>query len=160
MSRKRNRQLLVRLGLGCQLATLVFLVSIWFGLTGLLSVGWGQPEALLVRTFGRYSMHDAFEHLNDISTHVWSVHSLLVLIAIAAKWHRRTDVLTVLMIGPVIAAMIVLIDQRWTDPNWSDIVAVCSIGSLVGSVVGLTYWFLMPRKVRPGPPLDVISHGV
>ena len=159
MSRKRNRQLLVRLGLGCQLATLVFLVSIWFGLTGLLIVSWGRPEAFLVRTFGRYTIHDAFDHLNDSSTLVWSVHSLLVLIAMAAKWHRRTDVLTVLMIGPVIAAMIVLIDQRWTDPNWSDIVAVCSIGSLVGSVVGLTYWFLIPRKVRPGPPLDAISHG-
>jgi hypothetical protein len=157
MLRQRSGQLLVRLGLGCQIATLALLVAIWLALTSLLIVSWGRPEAFLVRTFGRFSMHDAFDHLNDVSTLVWSIHSILVLVEVAARWQRRTDVFAVLMIGPVIAATIVLIDQRWTDPNWCDAVAVLSIGSLVGLVVGLAYWVLRPRKVRPGPPLDDTS---
>jgi hypothetical protein len=157
MLRQRSGQLLVRLGLGFQIGTLALLVAIWLGLTSLLIVSWGRPEAILVRTFGRFSMHDAFDHLNDVSTLVWSIHSILVLVAVAAWWQRRTDVFTVLMIGPVIAATIVLIDQRWTDPNWCDAVAVLSIGPLVGLVVGLAYWVLKPRKVRPGPSLDDTS---
>ena len=148
---QRSRQLQGRLGPGCQFATLALLVSIWIGLTGLLVVSRGKPEAFLVRTLGGFSMPDAFKHLNECSTLAWSLHSILVLVAMAAKRYGRTDVLTVLMIGPVIAASIVLVDQRWTDPNWFNIVAVCSIGSLVGSIVGLSYWVLKSLEVRPAP---------
>jgi hypothetical protein len=113
-----------------------------------------------VRAFGRFSMDDAFDHLNGVSTLVWPIHSILVLIAIASRSRRRTDVFTVIMIGPVIAATIILIDERWTAPNWFGVVAVCSIGSLVGSAVGFTYWVLRPRRVQHCPPLDDISPEV
>jgi len=115
------------------------------GLSGLLVVSWGQPEAFLAKTFVRVSRDDAFAHLNGISTFVWSVHSVLILLESAASQYRRKDVLTVLMIGPVIAASIALACQRWTDPNWFDVVAICSISSRVGSLVGLIYWALKPR---------------
>ena len=57
-----------------------------------------------------------------------------------AAWHRRTDVLTVLMTGPVITLALALVAQPWSDPNWFQIVAICSIGWLVGTLVGLAYW--------------------
>jgi len=147
-SRQRSVQLLSRLGSGSQLAAVALLISFWLGLTGLLIASWGQPEAFLLKTFGRFSRDDAFEHLNGIAVIAWAVFSVLVLIAMATTRYGRPDVLAVLMIGPVIAASIVLIDQHWTDPNWFVIVAVCSIGSLVGSVVGVAYWVLRHQ----GPP--------
>jgi hypothetical protein len=64
------------------------------------------------------------------------LHSFLVLTAIAATRYRRTDVLIVLMIGPVIASVIAVLGQSWTDPNWFQVVAICTIGWLVGTVVG------------------------
>jgi hypothetical protein len=56
------------------------------------------------------------------------LHSWLFLIANLAAWHRRKDVLIVLMIGPVITSALALVAQPWSDPNWFQIVAVCSIG--------------------------------
>jgi len=149
-------QPLARTGRCLQIGTLAALVSLWLGLSGLLVVSRGKPEAFLATTFGRFGRADAFENLNDVAILVWSVHSLLVLIAIAATRYRRTDVLAVLMIGPVIAASIVLPVQRWADPNWHEVVSVCSIGWLVGSVVSSVYWLLKPRRVRPDPKLRQI----
>jgi hypothetical protein len=148
--------LMARMGVGWQLGTLAVLVSLWLGLSALLVGTWGKPETFLVKTLGRFSRDDAFEHLNGVSVVFWSVHSLLVLIAIAATKYRRTDVLTVLMIGPVIAAAIVLLGQSWADPNWFEVVAICSSGWLAGSVVGSAYWIVKPRGVRPDPPLQEV----
>ena len=135
-------RLLARIGRGWQLATLAVLVLLWLGLSGLLVVTRGKPEAFLATTLGRFGRLDAFEHLNGVSILVWSVHSFLVLIAIAATRYRRADVVAVLMIGPAIASAIALFGQRWADPNWFEVVAVCTIGSLVGTVVGGVYWAL------------------
>jgi hypothetical protein len=135
---------LARIGPGWQLATLTALVSLWLGLSGLLVVTRGKPEAFLAATFGPFGRADAFEHLNGVSILVWSVHSFLVLIAIAATRYRRADVVAVLMIGPVIASAIALLGQRWADPNWFEVFAVCAIGWLVGTVVGGVYWVLKP----------------
>ena len=55
--------------------------------------------AFLWTTFGRYSLADAFEHLNGVSFLFWLVHSPLVLIAIAEARFRRSDMLTALLIG-------------------------------------------------------------
>jgi hypothetical protein len=61
-------RLLTRIRPGWQLAILAVFVSLWLGLTGLLVVSWGKPEALLRTTLGRFSRADAFEHLNGVST--------------------------------------------------------------------------------------------
>jgi hypothetical protein len=150
---------LTRIRPGWQLATLAVCVSLWLGLTGLLVVSRGNPEAFLLTSLGRFSRADAFEHLNGISTLVWSLHSLLMLMAIVAIWQRRTDVLTVLMIGPVIAVAIALLGQRWADPNWFDVVAVCAIGWLVGIVVGCGLWILKSRPARPDASLRQVSNA-
>jgi hypothetical protein len=48
----------------------------------------------------------------------------------------------VLTIGPVIAGAIALLGQRWADPNWFQVVALCAIGWLVGTLVGGVYWVI------------------
>jgi len=148
MIRRQQMRGFSRISRACDLATVGVLVSLWLGLSGLLAVSRGKPEAFLATTFGRFGRADAFEHLNGVAILIWSVHSILVLIAIAATRYRRTDVLAVLMIGPVFAASIVLPVQRWPDPNWHEVVSVCSIGWLVGSVVSCGYWVLKLRRVR------------
>ena len=150
---------LARTGPGGNAATVGVLVSLWLGLSGLLIVARGKPEAFLVTTFGRFSHDDAFRHLNGVTVDLWWLHSFLVVIAIAAARYRQTDVLTVLMIGPVMASAIALLTQRWSDPDWFLILGECTICWLVSTVVAALYWVLKCGKVglthrfrRPGPP--------
>jgi hypothetical protein len=139
-------QVLARLRHVWQLVNLGVLVSLWFGLSYLLVVARGNLEAFLATFFGRFSRDDAFEHLNGVSIDFWWVHSFLVLVVILATWYRRTDVLVVLMIGPVIALSIAVFGEQWTDPNWFQVVAVCEICWLVSTVVGQAYWALKPYR--------------
>jgi hypothetical protein len=143
-------QLSARLGALSHLGILAVLVLLWLGLSGLLVVSHGQPEAFLDNNLGHFSRHDAFQNLNGISGLAWSIHSLLTAIAIAATWFRRPDVLGVLMIGPAIAISLVLVEEDWADPNWFVVVAICSIGGLVGAVVAAGYWVARPGKGRQG----------
>ena len=131
------------------------IVITWLGLSGLLLLARGDPEAALRGAFGRRARADAFEHLNGIASTFWTAHTSLALIAIAAARTRRRDVLYVVLIGPVIALMICLPGQDWSDPNWFVVVAVCTIGWLVSTVVGATYWALRPtaRPATAKPPI-------
>jgi len=135
-----------RMGSAWRIAALGALVSSWFGISGLLVVARGDPETFLQTTFVRFSRPDTFEHLNGISVPFWLVHSSLVLTAIEAARYRRSDVLTVLLIGPVIALAIGLLGQAWSDLDLFVVVAICTIGWLVGTVVGGLYWALKPRR--------------
>ena len=137
-------ELSARMGSPWRVATLGALVLLWFGLSGLLIVARGDPETFLRTTLRGYSRPDAFRFLNGILVLFWLVHSPLVLIATAAARFRRSDVLTVLLIGPAISLVISLLGEKWSDPNWFDVVAVCTIGWLAGTVVGGVYWGLKP----------------
>jgi hypothetical protein len=136
------------IGPGRNTLTLAVLVFVWLSLSGLLLVSWGNPEVFLRRALGRYSRADTFEFLNGISVLFWLVHSALLLVGIAAARARRSDVVTVLLIGPAIAVIICLLNEDWSDPNWYVIVAVCTIGWLVSTIVGGVYWRLRPTKGR------------
>jgi len=138
-----------RIGPGRNTLTMAVLVFLWISLSGLLLVSWGNPEVFLRRTLGRYSQPDTFKHLNGISVLFWLVHSALLLVGIAAARARRSDVLTVLLIGPAIAVIICLLNEDWSDLNWYVIFAVCTIGWLVSTIVGGVYWSLRPTKGRP-----------
>jgi hypothetical protein len=146
---------------GWRIAASGALVLSWLVLSGLLVVARGDPEALLRSTSGRFSSADRFEHINGISGPFWLVHSALVLIAVAAARHRRSDVLAVLLIGPVIALFIGLLGQAWSDPDWFVVLAVCTIGWLVGTVVGGLYWALKPERTTayPGDAADAPAAG-
>jgi hypothetical protein len=117
------------------------LFSLWFGLFGLLIIAHGDLEAFLHGTF-RHSRRDAFYDLNRVSVLFWVVHSSLTITAVAAARSRRSDVFTILLIGPAIGLAISLLCQRWRDPNWAVFVGVCLIGWLVGTIVGGVYWFM------------------
>lgn len=131
-----------RLGPACQVVFLAFLFALWLGLSGLLVVSRGRPEAWLAAAFGRFSRPDAFQFLNGVAILFWSAHSLLLLVAIAATRYRRPDVVAVLAIGPVIASAIALLGERWQDPNWHNVVSLGSIGWGVGTLVAGGYWLL------------------
>jgi hypothetical protein len=133
-------------GRGWQVTVLAALVSFWLGLSGLLLVARGDPETFLRTTLGHFSRPDAFEHISGVSICLWVVHSSLVTLAIAAAWRRRPDVLVVILIGPVIALMISLLGEQWSDPNWFVVISVCTIGWGVGTVVGGAYWCLKQKR--------------
>ena len=133
-------QRLARIVPAWPLVTLGLLVSLWLGLSCLLVVARGNPEAFLLRNLGRFSRDDAFEYLNGISVTLWCVHSSLVLVAILAIRCQRKDVLVVLIIGPIMGLAFALLGQQWSDPNWFQVVAVWAICSLVSTIVGQAYW--------------------
>jgi hypothetical protein len=129
------------------LLPLVALLTLWLGVSGLLVFARGDPEAFLQATFGRFSRADAFKHLNNITYTAWLIHSSLLVIAISAVRCGRTDVLAVLLIGPIITLVICLLDEDWSDPNWVVVVGVCTIGWLASTIVGGVYWGLRPKMV-------------
>jgi hypothetical protein len=132
----------LRLGIVWQVGTLVILISLWTGLTGLIVVSGGETEALLATRFGSAGRQDAFRYLNGILVVLWAVYSASVAIAIAAAWCRRGDVLGVLLVGPVIGLAIGLLGQTWADPNWYQVVAIWTIGWLASLIVAGGYWVI------------------
>jgi hypothetical protein len=124
----------------------ISLLVVWLAVSVLILIGRGDVESLLGSAFGRNVRPDAFEFLNQIAVSFWASHSLLASLAFLASWQRRVDVLLVLMIGPVIALLVCLASQEWSDPNWHNVLAVYSIGCVVGTLVTVFYWWVKPRR--------------
>src|ERR1700679_710109 len=108
---------LARIGRNWHLLTLGLLVLLWLGLSGLLVLARGRPEALLTTAFRRFSRDHSLEYLDGVSVDFCWVHSFLVVVGSIAIGCRRNDVLVVLMIGPIMALAFALLGQQWTDPN-------------------------------------------
>jgi hypothetical protein len=122
------------------------LLLVWLAASVLILIGQGDVESILGSAFGRHTRPDAFERLNRIAVPFWVSHSVLASLSILAAWHRRVDILLVLLIGPAIALLICVSTQQWSDPNWYVMLAVCSIGWLVGGLVTGCYWFANRRR--------------
>ena len=135
------------------------LAALWLMLSTLLAASGGDPEPMLRTLFGRHSHADAFQNLNFISNLFWAAHSYLFLMALAAFWCRRPDVFTVLLIGPAFGMVINLLEENWSDPNWFVIVAVCTIGWVVSTLVAGSYWLAKPagRTARAAVVPDIIE---
>ncbi|QEH35322.1 hypothetical protein OJF2_38730 [Aquisphaera giovannonii] len=124
----------------------------WLGPALLLAGTRGDLEGFLHAAFAGRSRPDTFEHVNRLAVPFGILHSCLILLAIAAAWRRRPDVLAVLPIGPAIGLTIGVAITSWSDPNVYDLLAVAAIGWLVGTVVGAAYWAWKPRPPE-GPSL-------
>jgi len=120
------------------------LAALWLGLCALAVASKGDPEAGLKAAFGRYSMADAFKHINGGFFLFWAAHSCLIAAAAAALRLRRLNEFEVLLLGPAMALGICMLSERWSDPNWPDILGICAIGWFVSVVVSMGYWGLRP----------------
>jgi len=129
------------------------LLLVWLAASVFILIGRGDVESLLDSAFGHRVMSDAFEGLNQIAPLCWASHSMLVSLALVAAWRRRADILLVLVIGPGIALLLCLVFERWSDPNWHDVLAVCSIGWFVGTLVTGFYWLANRRRRSDDRPL-------
>jgi hypothetical protein len=130
------------------------LSTLWVGLSLLLIIPAGDAESFLRSNI--VPRHpDAFRGLNVVLVEFWVTQTCLFGIAVAAVHWRRFDVLTVLVIGPVVGATIgVLAQGDLSDPDWCVMAGVCTIGWLVGVIVGAGFWLC--RMVGPrsdGSPL-------
>ena len=122
------------------------LLLVWLAASVLILIGRGDVESLLGSAFGHHVRPDAFEGLNQIAVPSWASQSILVSLALVAAWHRRVDIFLVLLIGPGIALLLCLGPEQWSDPNWYNVLAVCSIGWLVGTLVTGCYWLANRRR--------------
>jgi hypothetical protein len=103
----------------------------WLPLAVLFIRSGGNPDAYLGGEFGPVS-----KILRVFSP----LHTLLFVIAIAAVFFRRFDVVALLPFGPGVGLLYYVIAEGFSDPAWFTIVAICSIGEMVAIVVGLLYW--------------------
>jgi hypothetical protein len=111
----------------------------WLPLAVLVVRSGGDPDAYLIAVVGA----------NSAVVGLFSVfHTLLCGVGVAAVFCRRFDVLTILPIGPGLAILFYVLEQGFSDPAWFTIVAMCSIGEIVGILVALVYW-AANRMVRP-----------
>jgi hypothetical protein len=122
------------------------LLLVWLAASVLILIGQGDVESLLRSAFGHHVRPDAFRFLNQIAVPFWASYSIFASLAVVAAWRRRFDILLVLMIGPAIALLICVATQQWSDPNWYVMLAVCSIGWLVGTLVTGCYWLATRRR--------------
>lgn len=111
--------------------------GIWLVLTVFLWRSNGNPQAWLCDKFGPYSRSDAFDGVNQIIGLFWRLHIALTVIAGMALFRRRYDVLTILLIGPSLAAILVGFEEDWSDPAWFTITGLLCLGYLAGIPVTL-----------------------
>ena len=53
---------------------------------------------------------------------------------------RKSDLFTVLIIGPILALLVAVTSQDWADPDWNVFAGVCFIGWIAGITSGAVYW--------------------
>ena len=132
-----------------QIAVVVVLASLWVVTSALLVITRGDPESFLRSALAGYARRDAFNDLNRVSILFWVAHSCLLVTAVAAARSRRSDVLTVLLLGPAVALPICYFGQQWSDPEWFFVPAVCMICWMVSTAVGGSYWIVSKlRRAR------------
>ncbi len=136
-----------------QIATLAALAALWIALSVPLVFGRGDVEAYLLSTFKDSARADAFVRLNPTFLLMWIAHSCLLVFGIVAVMVHKPDLFTVLIIGPLIAFVVGLFSQQWSDPDWNLFTGVCFIGWFVSIVTGGVYW-LCVRRVEPRDAMD------
>ena len=121
------------------------IIGSWLPLAVLFIRSGRNPDVYLGGEFGPVS---------EIFRVVSLLHTLLGVIAIAAVYFRRFDVVAVLLFGPGIGLLYYVVADGFSDPAWLTIVAICSIGEMVAIVVGLSYLAVTrtPTLSNAGPP--------
>jgi hypothetical protein len=101
--------------------------------------------------FGIRSRPDAFDGVrNGAGILFLMIHTLWCALGIAASLKNRTDVATILVIGPAWMAAGLMI-QDWNDPAWFIVLSVSAIAWFVSIVVAAVSWRFHPNEVSPLP---------
>ncbi len=129
-----------------QIAALAVMAALWIALSVPLVLGRGDAEAFFLSTFGHSYRPHPFVSLSPTFLHFWIAHSCLLVFGIVAVKGHKSDLFTVLIIGPMLAFGVSLLSQQWSDPDWLTFVGVCLIGWLVGIVAGGAYWAFVRQE--------------
>jgi len=138
-----------------QIPTLAILAGLWIALSIPLAFGYGDAEAFFLRTFKDYARAaHPYLSLNPIFIQFWIAHFCLLIFGIVAVTIHKSDLFTVLIIGPTLALGVALFSQQWSDPDWILFTGVCLIGWLLAIVSGGVYCLyklcVRPRRTYEG----------
>jgi hypothetical protein len=136
-----------------QIATLAVMAALWIALSVPLVFGHGDAEAFLLSTFKHSYRAHPFVSLNPTFLQFWIAHSCLLIFGIVAVMVHKSDLFTVLIIGPTLTFGVSLFSLQWSDPDLLSFAGVCLIGWLVGIVAGGAYWFFA-RHVKQRDAMD------
>ena len=142
-----------------QIAAIAILVALWVALSIPLVFGCGDAESFFLIIFKDYA-RSAHPYISLSHTFLWFwiAHSCLLVFGIAAVTIHKTDLFTVLIIGPLLAFLIALVSLQWSDPDWLIFTGVCLIGWLVGIVSDGVYC-LYKLCIRPVKQRDESKQG-
>jgi hypothetical protein len=145
-----------------QIAALAAFAALWIALSVPLVFGQGDAEAYLLSAFKNSVQADAFVRLNQTFLLMWIAHSCLLVLGIVAVVARTRDLFTVLVIGPLLAFLVGLFSQQWSDPDWSLFAGVCFVGWAVSVLAGGVYcvYWLCVRPVEPRDAMDPADRKV
>ena len=81
----------------------------------------------------------------------WFEHSTLVFLSLAAAYHRRLDVLLLLLMGPAVVLTAVAVGQQLSaDFSWLEgVKSYYSIAWLASLIAGGEYWCLFHAANEP-----------
>lgn len=132
-----------------QIAPIAVLTALWIALSIPLAFSSGDAEAFFLNNFEDYA-RAAHPYISLSPTYLcfWIAHSCLLVLGIVAVTVHKSDLFTVVLIGPTLAFSFSLFWQRWSDPDWLEFTGVCLLGWVVGIVSGGAY-YLFKLCFRP-----------
>ncbi len=133
---------------GMAIGLIIPLLLLWTVISTFIMLGQGDVEGLLESTFRHHVPHDAFFALNRIIPIFWASLTILLTLAFLATRQRRTDVVLILLAGPILAFLLCVISEDKSDPNWYDILAISTIACFVSALVSCCYWSIR-RQEKP-----------
>lgn len=135
-----------------QIAALTIVAALWGALSILWILARGDVESYLLSAFKGSVRADAFVRLNPTFVLMWVGHTCFLVFGIVAMFVRKSDLFTVLIIGPILALLVAVTSQDWADPDWNVFAAVCFIGWIAGIISGAVYclyWAVCsPRRTQ------------
>lgn len=123
-----------------QIVTLTIVAALWGALSVLWILARGDVESYLLSAFKGSARADAFVRLNPTFVLMWVGHTCFLVFGIVAMFVRKSDLFTVLIIGPILALLVAVTSQDWADPDWNVFAGVCFIGWIAGITSGAVYW--------------------
>ena len=122
-----------------QIASLTIVAALWGALSILRILARGHVESYLLSAFKGSVRADAFVRLNPTLVLMWIGHTCFLVFGIVAMSLRKSDLFTVLIIGPILALLVAVTSQDWADPDWNVFAGICFIGWIAGIISGAVY---------------------
>ena len=94
-------------------------------------------ESFLRQTIGGWFRHDAFDELNRVALSLIWLSNVLTVCCLASICTKKYVYSIIVISGPLIAALFYMLSNGFSDPSWSTLASLCSIGIAVSVTIAM-----------------------